>query len=56
MKPEDDPEFMEFVEETILDLSPAELAECEIIAKDLGVDPVVEALRPIYEQYLQEEG
>ena len=31
MKPEDDPEFVELVEECILDLGPAELNVCEII-------------------------
>ena len=53
MKAEDDPEFMETVEEVILDLSPAELNACEIIAKDLDVDPVVEALKPFYDRYLE---
>ena len=54
MKAEDDPEFMETVEEVILDLSPAELNACETIAKDLDVDPVVEALKPFYGCYLEE--
>jgi hypothetical protein len=43
------------VEECILDLSSAELNICEIISKDLGVDPVVEALRPFHARYLEEE-
>ena len=56
MKAEDDPEFMEVVEESILDLSPYELSVCEIIAKNCGADPVVEALRPSYDQYRKDEG
>jgi hypothetical protein len=56
MKAEDDPEFMESVEECILDLSPAELNFYETVSKELGVDPAVEALRPSYARYLEEEG
>jgi hypothetical protein len=56
MKPEDDPEFVESAKDCILDLSPAELNVCEVIAKDLGVDPVVEAFKPFYARYLEEEG
>jgi hypothetical protein len=36
MKPQDDPEFMQFMEECILDLNPAHLNICEIIQKSLG--------------------
>ena len=56
MEPEDDPEFIEMVEETILDLSSAELNFYEMVSKELGVDPAVVALKPFYRQYLAEEG
>jgi len=55
MKPEDDPEFMELVEECILDLTPAELNAYETVSKERGVDVVLEAFKPFYYRYLEEE-
>jgi hypothetical protein len=56
MKAEDDPEFMELVEECILDLTPAELNVYETVSKELGVDPIVEAHRPFFDRYLRSRG